>query len=64
MNFNNPNALMNYVCKQNGRPDLAAIPPECPLFLRDLMTKCWAPNPTMRPTFQDILDDFDRNMKL
>jgi len=37
------------------RPDLEAIPPDCPEALKDLMIVCWTPNPAKRPAFDEIL---------
>mmetsp|Transcript_70728 Transcript_70728/g.163520 ORF Transcript_70728/g.163520 Transcript_70728/m.163520 type:complete len:291 (+) Transcript_70728:48-920(+) len=38
------------------RPDLAALPPNCPEPLRDLMIRCWAQEPPQRPGFDHILE--------
>lgn len=37
------------------RPDLEAVPPDCPPMLLDLMLTCWAADPNMRPSFGYIL---------
>lgn len=36
------------------RPDLEAVPPDCPVLLRQLMIRCWAPDPQERPDFTSI----------
>merc|ERR1712113_1320843 len=33
------------------RPDLEAVPPDCPAVLKDLMIACWAHEPPKRPDF-------------
>lgn len=40
---------------QGQRPDLEAVPPDCPQLLRDLMIACWEPDPKRRPPFRDII---------
>jgi len=40
---------------QGARPDMEAVPPDCPAILRDLMTTCWAADPPQRPPFTDIM---------
>lgn len=40
---------------QGGRPDLEAVPQDCPETLRDLMIFCWAHDPKKRPSFEMIL---------
>jgi len=42
------------------RPDLEAIPPDCPGDLKELMIKCWAHKPEDRPETKDIIDVLDR----
>eukprot|EP00929_Paragymnodinium_shiwhaense_P067789 TRINITY_DN34085_c0_g1_i1.p1 TRINITY_DN34085_c0_g1~~TRINITY_DN34085_c0_g1_i1.p1 ORF type:complete len:341 (-),score=87.26 TRINITY_DN34085_c0_g1_i1:135-1157(-) len=37
------------------RPDLEAVPPDCPEKLSDLMISCWAHQPQERPDFKNIL---------
>mmetsp|Transcript_41925 Transcript_41925/g.98317 ORF Transcript_41925/g.98317 Transcript_41925/m.98317 type:complete len:349 (-) Transcript_41925:44-1090(-) len=37
------------------RPDLEAVPPECPQPLLQLMTHSWAAKPDARPSFEHIL---------
>ncbi|KAG9400492.1 hypothetical protein AC1031_010711 [Aphanomyces cochlioides] len=41
------------VLNHNLRP---TIPPDCPPFLKKLMTVCWGPVPEKRPTFAHIID--------
>jgi len=38
------------------RPDLEAIPPDCPEEFSNLMIRCWAHNPAERPSFPDIVE--------
>jgi sterile alpha motif and leucine zipper-containing kinase AZK len=42
--------------RNGSRPDLEAVPPDCPPKLLDLMIQCWAQDPKKRPTFPDILE--------
>lgn len=37
------------------RPDLEAVPPDCPRQLSEMMQKCWVAEPGMRPSFVDIV---------
>lgn len=37
------------------RPDLEAIPPDCPQIMRKLMQAGWAQDPAQRPSFRDIV---------
>lgn len=37
------------------RPDLDAVPPDCPSSLRSLMIRCWSHNPRDRPLFSEIV---------
>jgi len=39
------------------RPDLQALPPECPIELCNLMMKCWAQESSARPDFATISTD-------
>lgn len=38
------------------RPDLQALPEDCPKPLSDLMIRCWAPDASARPHFGEILE--------
>jgi len=37
------------------RPDMEAVPPDCPEKLRDLMVQCWAHDPKKRPPFDTVV---------
>ncbi|CAK74126.1 unnamed protein product (macronuclear) [Paramecium tetraurelia] len=50
----NPPAIMKLVAVDNGRPDLSLIQVGCPIFMKELMIKCWDKDPTKRPTFQEV----------
>eukprot|EP00746_Dinoflagellata_sp_MGD_P002340 gnl/MRDRNA2_/MRDRNA2_104545_c0_seq1.p1 gnl/MRDRNA2_/MRDRNA2_104545_c0~~gnl/MRDRNA2_/MRDRNA2_104545_c0_seq1.p1 ORF type:complete len:374 (-),score=59.02 gnl/MRDRNA2_/MRDRNA2_104545_c0_seq1:226-1347(-) len=39
---------------QGERPDMEAVPPDCPDLLEKLMVECWAQEPTQRPSFEVI----------
>jgi len=45
---------------QGGRPDLEAVPPDCPPNLKELMITCWAHDPKKRPAFELILPVLSR----
>mmetsp|Transcript_36247 Transcript_36247/g.104375 ORF Transcript_36247/g.104375 Transcript_36247/m.104375 type:complete len:294 (+) Transcript_36247:116-997(+) len=49
-------AAVGRLTVQGARPDLEAVPPDCPPDLRQLMILCWAHDPTDRPDFTKILD--------
>jgi len=36
------------------RPDMEAVPPDCPQEVSDLMQRCWAQDPNHRPDFNEI----------
>eukprot|EP00928_Gymnodinium_smaydae_P001579 TRINITY_DN10576_c0_g1_i3.p2 TRINITY_DN10576_c0_g1~~TRINITY_DN10576_c0_g1_i3.p2 ORF type:complete len:313 (+),score=74.80 TRINITY_DN10576_c0_g1_i3:1078-2016(+) len=38
------------------RPDLEAVPEDCPSILRELMIRCWDQDPAARPAFNEILE--------
>lgn len=40
---------------RGGRPDMEAVPPDCPAQLVYLMVRCWAQEPTDRPEFPTIV---------
>merc|ERR1719499_332618 len=42
-----------------GRPDMEAIPPDCPKVLVELMMRCWSQEPSERPEFNVILEELD-----
>merc|ERR1719159_2231621 len=41
---------------QGQRPDLEAVPPDCPPNLLELMQQCWSHLPEERPSFAAIVD--------
>jgi serine/threonine protein kinase len=47
-------AAVGRLTVQGKRPDLEAVPPDCPKALNDLMIYCWGVDPQKRPSFQDI----------
>jgi len=38
------------------RPDMEAVPPDCPPALASLMVNCWAEDPSARPSFWGIIE--------
>lgn len=48
-------AAVGRLTVQGARPDLEAVPPDCPEVLRDLMITCWAHDPSKRPSFDRIV---------
>ena len=46
---------MARVLHQNARPDMTAIPKECPEELVVIMKKCWDTVPDKRPDFNIII---------
>ena len=52
--------IANSVIHHNLRP---SIPKNCPYFLRNLLSICWHENPERRPTFQQLVKDFDKFIK-
>jgi serine/threonine protein kinase len=47
-------AAVGQIVRNGGRPDMDAIPPDCPADLSPLMVRCWGPDPMKRPTFTQI----------
>lgn len=47
-------AAVGRLTVQGARPDLEAVPPDCPPPLRDLMITCWAHDPKKRPAFDSV----------
>jgi len=41
------------------RPEMEAIPPDCPLVLVELMVRCWLQKPSSRPKFSVIIEELD-----
>jgi len=48
-------AEVHHLVQSGARPDMDAIPLECPPLLVRLMVSCWNAEPTRRPKFDDIL---------
>jgi len=49
-------AQVGRLTAQGERPDLDAVPPDCPRELGNLMQLCWQKEPAARPTMAKILD--------
>jgi len=49
-------SMVQAVCQEHKRP---VIPANCPPTLKKILEACWDANPENRPSFQDILDDFE-----
>jgi len=47
-------ACVGRLAVQGARPDMEAVPPDCPQALSDLMVTCWNGDPGRRPTFVEI----------
>lgn len=47
--------VIEYVTS-GGRP---VVPPDVPPWYKDLMTKCWASDPSERPSFHEILEGIE-----
>mmetsp|Transcript_113525 Transcript_113525/g.222612 ORF Transcript_113525/g.222612 Transcript_113525/m.222612 type:complete len:293 (+) Transcript_113525:60-938(+) len=52
-------AEVGHIILKGTRPDLEAVPPDCPPALRDLMIRSWAQAPQMRPPFDVILPELE-----
>mmetsp|Transcript_16744 Transcript_16744/g.37754 ORF Transcript_16744/g.37754 Transcript_16744/m.37754 type:complete len:295 (-) Transcript_16744:90-974(-) len=48
-------AAVGRLTVQGARPDLEAVPPDCPELLRDIMIACWAQEPKKRPAFDKLV---------
>lgn len=48
-------ANVSNLITQGQRPDLEAVPPDCPPLLKNLMIRGWHQEPTHRPPFSDIV---------
>lgn len=53
-------AAVGRLTMQGCRPDLEAVPPDCPDLLKQLMICCWAAKSSKRPAFDQILATLDR----
>jgi hypothetical protein len=45
--------FIRVVAREGKRPE---IPKDCPKKLRELIEKCWAQDPTLRPSFEQIAE--------
>mmetsp|Transcript_15389 Transcript_15389/g.34912 ORF Transcript_15389/g.34912 Transcript_15389/m.34912 type:complete len:296 (+) Transcript_15389:85-972(+) len=52
-------AQVGTLAAAGARPDLEALPPDCPGTLKDLMIVCWAHDPKKRPAFDAIVSVLD-----
>jgi hypothetical protein len=41
--------------------DMPKIPDSCGKFMQELIPRCWAMDPESRPSFEDILNEFQAN---
>jgi len=57
-----PPAKVGLTVANGGRPDMDAIPPDCPAQMTYLMNKCWAHDPMDRPEFPAVIAVLD-NLK-
>merc|ERR1719433_742433 len=48
-------AAVGKLTVNGARPDLEAVPPDCPTDLRELMIRCWAQDPKGRPKFDEVV---------
>lgn len=48
-------AAVGRLTVQGERPDLEAVPPDCPEGLQNLMISCWDHEPSKRPPFDEIV---------
>lgn len=53
-----PNEVLSIV-NAGERPDMEAVPPDCPALLRNLMVRCWLHLPRDRPSFNYICSALD-----
>lgn len=47
--------MVSELILEGRRPDLDAVPPDCPGTLNDIMVSCWAQDPSARPPFHQVL---------
>ena len=50
--------LIRKICIDNYRPELT---PDIPEAIQDLISRCWSKDPEERPSFEEIVKDFDEN---
>ncbi|KAN0014456.1 hypothetical protein ACTFIU_000774 [Dictyostelium citrinum] len=54
--FDNFFKFVAAICEKQLRP---SIPDDCPKSLRELIKKCWDPNPEVRPSFEGIVSELE-----
>jgi hypothetical protein len=52
----NPLQIIMKATVENKRPQ---VPPECPVRLRSLITRCWDKDPKVRPPFDIIIKELE-----
>lgn len=58
-NHSNYSKFKRAVCERHERPP---IPADCEPSLKNLIEKCWHPNPSVRPSFSQIIHDLENIM--
>ena len=53
-----PSSIRSKVAEENFRPEFNVIRPK---IYRDLIERCWSPDPNDRPTFEEIANDLKTN---
>jgi len=54
-------ARLGLVVVQGHRPDMDAVPPDCPQHLMELMVRCWTQDASQRPDFHAIVEILQQN---
>jgi serine/threonine protein kinase len=58
--LSSPMAIIKHVTLEKKRPNLNAIPNDCPPGLIELMKTCWSDEPSQRPSFEQIIEYLNR----